>query len=489
MTGLLAATSLQDYEAGQLNAALALVWSFVGLLVVTLLWPGGKGRRVARQIFALAVLGFREGLRQNVLWMMFGLALIAGLLAFWSDSDGTHVGRARLIVETCFSVGEVLGASLIVLLAALSVSREIESRIMYTLGTKPVPRWAILAGKALGFWCVELVFALALTVFTGLLVRAIPLRPESRPSVKVTDNVNAGDADQSWELLRRKALTTRIYRLPQNASGKPASLTFIKAGEQQNFDFAVERSELRGEALELKFQLASSMAFAPQIGDLLLKVGYEGKPPLIDRTMTVASDRPFNIFVNEADVQNSGALRVTIGASAMDKYKSSVIVPRLHGVRAGLAIDGLAANLSKSFVLLALQGWILAMITTGWSGVLSFPVSVALGLLLVMGGEMSRQALSLLESNAEKMQAMAAATGAGQGGPSEGLAKAMAPYIANMLQILPDFRTAGGPAAFMDGNFISSWRLAHAIFWMGVVRGLAWALPGLVSFQRREVGA
>ena len=463
-----------QYLSDPFNATLALVWSFVVIGVVVLVWPGGKGRRLARQVYALAILGFREGIRQNVLWMMFALALIAGALAYLSDSDGTHAGRARLIVETCFSTGEILGACLIVLLSALSVSREIESRIMYTLGTKPVPRYGILMGKAIGFWCVELVFALGLTLYTGALVRAVPLRPENRPPGKFAETGN-------WEYLRRNALITRTYKFPEGGS---RSLTFIKPGEKKSFEFDVNRESLHGEALELRFQLASSTAYVLQIPDVLLQAGYAGQPPVYDRTMNVSQIRPFSIFIDNASLEDHGRLEVTLGAAEKDKYNTSIVVSSQSGVRAGFAADGVAGNLAKSFLLLALQGWILAVITTGWSGVLSFPVTVALGLLLVMGGEMSRQALLLLKSNpgmAENAAAQAANS-------AESMSRVMTEYIVALLKVLPDFRTAGGPAAFVDGNFISGWALGHAAFWMGLVRGLGWAIPGVLSFQGQEVG-
>jgi hypothetical protein len=57
-----------------------------------------------------------------------------------------------------------------------------------------------------------------------------------------------------------------------------------------------------------------------------------------------------------------------------------------------------------------------------------------------------------------------------------------------VLNCLPDFQAAGGPAAFVEGSVVSAWAVAQAMFWMGLVRGLAWALPGMLSFQRREVG-
>ncbi len=460
------------------NSALMLVWFVIGVIVVTMVWPGGKGRRLVRQVYALAVLGFREGLRQNVLWMMFALAGVAGIMAFLSDADGTHAGRARLIIDTCFSTGEVLGASLIVLLSALSVSREIESRIMYTLGTKPVPRWTILLGKALGFWGVQVVFAVVLTLFAGILVRAVPQRAENRRASALVDS-------GTWDDLRRNALITRTYEGPAEFSDKANSFVFIKPSETRTFVFDVNRARLRGEALQLRFQLTSNLTFSPQIPDMLLRVGYPNETPLIDRHFFAQQDHAFDLYVLNSQLKEQGSLQVTLGPSTKEGFKCTVLVSRAHGLALGYAADGAVANLTKSCFLLALQGWILAMITTGWSGVLSFPVTVALGLLLVLGGEMSRQALSLLQNSAPRPDQLNAAAAAAA---SESMMQTVMSVIGTLLKVLPDFRTAGGPSAFIDGHFLSAFTLAHAALWMGVVRGLGWALPGVISFQQREVG-
>ena len=154
-------------------SAIMLLWSVIGVVLLALLWPKGRGRKLARQTFALAVLGFREGIRLKILWTVAVLAVITVMLAYFSDADGTHAGRAQLILNISLACGEILGAGLIVLLSALSVAREIESRIMHTLGTKPMPRWSILLGKALGFWAIDLLFAAGLLLFTAALVRAV----------------------------------------------------------------------------------------------------------------------------------------------------------------------------------------------------------------------------------------------------------------------------------------------------------------------------
>src|SRR5437763_1726256 len=85
--------SLQDPKSTL--SALVLIWTLIIAALALILWPGGRGRTRARQLYALAALSFREGLRMKVLWTVFALALVPGLYAFkYGDADGTHAGRA-----------------------------------------------------------------------------------------------------------------------------------------------------------------------------------------------------------------------------------------------------------------------------------------------------------------------------------------------------------------------------------------------------------
>lgn len=444
---------------------MVLTWTIVFVAIVTLM--RSRNRRLARQIFAVAVLGFREGLRLKVLWTVAALALIPGLLAFFSDADGTHAGRAALILNYCLSTGELLGAMLIVLLSALSVAREIESRIMHTFGTKPVPRWTILFGKALGFWAIDLLFLLGLTLFTGILVRGVPMRPEARePSKLFTTG--------TWEDLRRNALTTREYHEPGDA-GSGGKMKMIKPGHAHTWRFEIDPGATR-EALAFRFQLSSTQTFAKHIEKMGIRIGYDGPAkPLYDQVLKVPQDRPFDLYLDPQSLSGPGTLAVTLTASEARNAPSVV-----GTVKLGLADDGLIENLAKAALLMALQGWILAVITTSWSGVLSFPVTVAMGLILVLGGEMSRHALDLMAISAARAQEM--------GGAHSALQQDLTGQLRFMLGLLPDFQAAGGPAVFVEGKRLSGWAVAEAVLMMGLLRGLGWALPGMVLFQRREVG-
>ncbi|MCY3021038.1 MAG: ABC transporter permease [Planctomycetota bacterium] len=301
--------------------AVVLLWTVIAIALAFLLWPGGRGRRLARQIFAVAVLGFREGVRLKVLWTVFALALIPGALAYYSDADGTHVGRASLILNYCLSTGEVLGAALIVLLSALSVAREIESRIMHTFGTKPVPRWAILAGKALGFWTIDLLFLLGVTIMAAVLVRAVPAREETRHEGLQLSHSG------TWEDLRRDVLTTRQFRLSDEDTD-PTIPTYkmTRPAKTSRWFFTLDPVTDRGEPLAVRFHLSSSRTFAPEIERVGLTVAYENSTtPLFTRTGTVPQDRPFDVFIALPDGPMADRLVVSLAAPDSGRFAPSVV--------------------------------------------------------------------------------------------------------------------------------------------------------------------
>jgi len=453
-------------------SAIILLWTVIGTVLLAMFWPGGRGLRLARQIFAVSVLAFREGVRHKVLWTVSVLALIPCAIAYYSDADGTHVGRACLILNYGLSSGEVLGAFLIVLLCALSVAREIESRIMHTFGTKPIPRWAILVGKALGFWAIDLLFILGLTVLTAALVRTVPARGETR---KGSTAASSG----TWADLRRRALTTRQFHMADGEAGPSPAYKLIEPGVSRQWVFALDPTERRDEPLAVRFLISSSSGFAAHVPDVGFDVSCDGtSAPLLSRAETVAQDRPFDFFVEPERLANATRLMVTVTASKKGQFPPTLMAT----AQLGVPVDDFSQNMVKAFLLMALQGWTLAMITASWSGVLSFPVTVALGLILVLGGEMSRQALMLMESGAARAEALGLTVG------EPAWQKAVAAQLALVLQLLPDFRVMGGPTAFVEGEIFSGWVLAQAALMMGVVRVLGWSLFGMWLFQRREVG-
>jgi hypothetical protein len=461
-------------DAEATNAALALLWLAIGLVLAILLWPRRRGQRLARQVWALAVLGFQEGLRLHILWTVLGLSLLCGVLAYCGDADGTHAGRARLVLDTCLTSGELLGAALVVSLSALSVSRELEARIMHTIGAKPVPRWTILAGKALGFWAIQLCFVAVLIGFTAALVRAVPARAETRAPTAL---VHTG----TWDDLERNALTTRTYAAPVLQANSQADYAFIKAGGSKSWQFDVPAADgsARGQRT-LRLVVSSTNTFVSHVDGVRTVVADESGKTLLDRTDTLPQGR---VVEFPFDSPHPGTLGLSVTLSMTQIGGPKLIVSQKSGVRIGTRADAFATNLTKSAALLAIQGLLLALITTAWSGVLSFSVSVALGVILLLGGELSRQVVELLQGETQRLLQSGLEAGERE------YQMQVVRQIERLLSMLPDFHAGGGPGFFVEGQYLPWLAIAHAALMMGLVRGLGWALPGFWSFQRREVGA
>ncbi|MFH0938125.1 MAG: hypothetical protein V1899_02425, partial [Planctomycetota bacterium] len=289
-------------------------------------------------------------------------------------------------------------------------------------------------------------------------------------------NTGGSPTASTWDDLRRNALTTRYFSRAQDA---PTGHKFIRPGQSFEQRFPISLAATHGEAVALRFLLSSSSSLAPHIPNLRLTVCYEGESLFMDRVINVPQERPFEIYLEAQDIVKSGVLLVTLLPTTTGL---TLVVPQMEGVQLGVKADGLLSNLGKALLLMALQSWILALIITGWSGALSFPVTVALGLLLILGGEMSRYAVELMQSNAANMRNIEAMT------KTQDWYNFVTQCLNFVLLLLPDFRAAGGPAAFVEGATLSAWAIAHAVFWMGLVRGLAWALPGVLLFHAREVG-
>jgi ABC-type transport system involved in multi-copper enzyme maturation permease subunit len=133
---------------------------FVVLFAFLLLvWPKGG---------AIALASFREGIRQPMFWLLFGLAFAAltasPLIPYYT------FGEDHLVVKDLGYDWIMLAAVIFGTLAAsLSISEEIEGRTAVTLMSKPVSRRQFLLGKFVGLVLAGLVlFGLLGTYFEGI---------------------------------------------------------------------------------------------------------------------------------------------------------------------------------------------------------------------------------------------------------------------------------------------------------------------------------
>jgi hypothetical protein len=134
----------------------AFILFFVFLLRV---WPKGG---------AIALAAFREGVRQPMFWLLFGVAFMAMTVApfipyFTFGED--HLVLREIGYDTIMLVAILFGA----LAASMSISEEIEGRTAVTLMSKPVSRRHFLLGKFIGIvLAAGVFFALLGTYFEGV---------------------------------------------------------------------------------------------------------------------------------------------------------------------------------------------------------------------------------------------------------------------------------------------------------------------------------
>ncbi len=122
------------------------------------------------RLWAIATNTFREAVRDKVLHsiLFFAVLLLGVSLAMREVTIGD---QAKVVRGVALGGISVLGAVIAIFLGIGLVYKEIERKTIYTLASKPIPRWQLLLGKYVGLWitlAVEIAILAALyTVIVG----------------------------------------------------------------------------------------------------------------------------------------------------------------------------------------------------------------------------------------------------------------------------------------------------------------------------------
>jgi hypothetical protein len=120
--------------------------------------------------WAISSVCFAESIRKRVLWIT-PLAIIAviGITQFQRAID--EQDAVRQSVKIClFATGLVVMLTSIIL-ACTNLPKEIESRVIYTILTKPTTRLELVLGKVIGFARVSLTMVAIMGIFTWVYMR------------------------------------------------------------------------------------------------------------------------------------------------------------------------------------------------------------------------------------------------------------------------------------------------------------------------------
>jgi hypothetical protein len=188
-----------------------LIAAVVALLVFGL---GDIHRFSWRRTWAIGSVSFRESIRRRVLWIIplaiAGVVIVAQLQKAIDEEDAI-----RQTTKFCLFAAGLLVTMTSIILAATSLPKEIETRVIYTVVTKPTTRLEVILGKILGFSRVSLVILLIMGLFTFGYLSFLSWRKGQQVVTRLQSDPDLSEVQRGVLEHYQKAglLTARAYRM------------------------------------------------------------------------------------------------------------------------------------------------------------------------------------------------------------------------------------------------------------------------------------
>lgn len=237
------------------------------------------------RVWAISGVSYTESIRRRVLWVT--PVAILGILAVAQFLDPVDPQDAlRQTTKVClFATGMIVVVTAIIL-ACTSLPKDIESRVIYTVVTKPTTRLEIVLGKVLGFARVSFVIIFIMGLFTLSYLKLREWRTRAWISQQLRSDRLDAQIRPTFELYEKTGLlitksmadpvTAQVLARPPSA-GAPAML----AGSESQY-FSVP-FELRAED-----KAAIRSAVAAGGGAFLLNtIGYEQRIPTAEEAKQI----------------------------------------------------------------------------------------------------------------------------------------------------------------------------------------------------------
>ena len=230
------------------------------------------GHQGWRRAWAISSVSFAESIRRRVLWIT-PLAIL-GVLAVAQFLDPVDPADAiRQTIKVCLFASGLVVTMTAIILACTNLPKEIDSRVIYTIVTKPTTRLEIVLGKVIGFARVSGAILLIMGLFTLVYVQLKAWRAEAW--VKEQAAANPNDA-AIQNLAHTRLLATRDLVEPavlnvysRTPMGGPPALA---GGQSQFFYVPFSLSETDKDDI---------LKTVNEGGALLIvsRIAYESRPP------------------------------------------------------------------------------------------------------------------------------------------------------------------------------------------------------------------
>jgi hypothetical protein len=451
-----------------------------------------------RSIWAVAINTVKQALRMKVAVVFIVLlALMLGALGITSTGDGTLKGRLQTFVSYGLSLTSLLLCLLTIIITVYTLTNDIKQRQIYTVITKPVRRFELIAGKLLG---VILLDTALLVLFSGVIYAITVNTPKfvdvSSEEIEVVRNeffaaraaltpevANVDtEVERRYQQLKRAGQLGEVFRglSPKEIKRRlkmsaQLSKRAAPAGRQLIWEFENVKPLNSGESLFIRFKYDVSVNPPDQtiysrwlIGDIR-PMRYGGRPT----TRIVEFDRKdlirtfFEIEVPAEVIAEDGYLSLAFTNAPINN--TVVIFPLEDGLEVLYKADTFRANYIRGVALILLRLIFLAVLSTMAATFLSFPVAILLCLVIFFTAAFSGFIVDSFYYLSDNLSDIYSLT------------------FSPILKLLPQFDKFNPTTYLVSARLVSWSLLAEAIGLMICVKAVLLSLVALLIFHYKEL--
>jgi hypothetical protein len=190
-------------------------WIVVGVIVAVGLLGMGAGdllRFSARRIWAISGVCFRESIRRRVLWII-PLAVVGVIVVSQLQRAVDEQDALRQTTKFCVFVSGLVVVLTSIILACTNLPKEIDTRVIYLVVTKPTTRLELILGKIVGFARVTALILAIMGLFSYgyLSLRAWRQRQEVGTRLQFDTGLSGAERNKLQHYYDSGLLTAKNY--------------------------------------------------------------------------------------------------------------------------------------------------------------------------------------------------------------------------------------------------------------------------------------
>jgi len=363
-----------------------------------------------RRTWAVARTMIAEAIRMKIaLVLLIVLVAVIPIGPFIWEGDGTLKGRVQTFLTYSHMLVLVMLSIMTVFVACQSLSKEVTERQIYTIASKPIPRWQFILGKWLGLCLLNAMLlgicGLAIYLFTMYMsgLQADPwdkaaLRWEvlvARKGVRLpmpdfTDVVEQRfEAFKKTDRYREVEMTSRLADSIKSSYYSEARHRWrsVPPGDLKTWVFEGIHPDPGCEYIHLRYKMRGSPAPAGMQVKCVWLIGDPTKPGCIPIPRSDSIDQWHYFPIKSDVVEKDGTLRVTfVNRHAAYLYtvttaptnKSTVTFQEPNGLEVLYEVSSFESNFVRSMLLIFV--WLVPLAALGLfaGSFLSFSVGALL---------------------------------------------------------------------------------------------------------------